>query len=359
MQADFNIAYICDEDYAFTTIISIRSLKQNRKRDLRYRVYIVTKGLSDKSIRSVLELQEKNNFIISICKSRIENEELFEQCRHVSTAALLKFALPSILDDLDCILYADSDILFRKGFEKIFDININDVYAAVVKDMPTYESDHLQELGLCEYFNSGIMYLNLKRMREDDVERKLLEYKKNEKIHLFMDQDAFNVVMGQNVIFIHPQYNLIYDIYRKYDCKQIALFYGISEKRAIDLDQSAYVLHMAGARKPWNDLESEQLYEWLFYMKNFEEYSRWEKELYCDKKSMRHLEDQLHSAERELAQLKEQFQLVQENQSELQQKLGQCLNLEQHQVLEQRVNSLENWIVIRMYKFLSRFLRNK
>ena len=46
-------------------------------------------------------------------------------------------------------------------------------------------------------------------------------------------------------------------------------------------------------------------------------------------------------------------------QSELQQKLGQCLNLEQHQVLEQRVNSLENWIVIRMYKFLSRFLRNK
>ena len=74
---------------------------------------------------------------------------------------------------------------------------------------------------------------------------------------------------------------------------------------------------------------------------------------------MRHLEDQLHSAERELAQLKEQFQLVQENQSELQQKLGQCLNLEQHQVLEQRVNSLENWIVIRMYKFLSRFLRNK
>lgn len=361
MQSYLNIVYICDEDYAFTTVISIRSLKQNRDKNLTYRVHIVTKGLSDQSIRSILELNEEQKFVISICKNTGENEVVFKKCCHVSTAALLKFALPSILDDLDYVLYVDGDILLRKGFEKIFDVNVNDVYAAVVKDMPVYEGSHLQELGLCEYFNSGIMYLNLKRMRENEIESKLLDYMKNEKINIFMDQDAFNVVMGQNVLFIHPQYNLIYDIYRKYETKQIALFYGVSENSVIDLDQSAYVLHMAGARKPWNDLESEQLDEWLSYVRDFDEYHKWSKELYSDKKSMYFLNDQMqqnvNNLNKRIDSLDDRINGFNERNKYLDHRV-EALSV-QNQELLQRLNSLENWVFLRIYKHFKNWIFRK
>lgn len=89
--------------------------------------------------------------------------------RHCSKTMYLKMFIPSILGDLDKVLYLDSDILIRKDLAEYFNqLNINENYdIAVIKDLgmikiwPTsfkaYEVD--------DVFYSGQMLMNLKNLR--------------------------------------------------------------------------------------------------------------------------------------------------------------------------------------------------
>lgn len=276
------IAYICDENYALATLISLRSLRKNRAENVRYLVHIILSDMNqDQKWKQVFQKEAVDNeFCIVIHQSKVEHDDIFFQHSYVSKAALVKFQLPEILKNTAEVLYLDSDTLIRPGLENICGIAIDHCYAAVVKDMSASLGKHMQELGLNNYFNSGVMYMNLQKMRKDGIEKALLNWKINEKQHVFMDQDAFNAVFGSDVIFVHPKYNLIYDMFRKYTSSEIASFYEIEQSAAAALYKTAAVLHMAGARKPWKEQESEQLVEWLAYIESFGEFAVCEKAYY-------------------------------------------------------------------------------
>ena len=270
------IAYICDESYVLATLISLRSLRKNRTENVHYLVHIILVDMNqDQNLQQLFQKEAvENEFCIVVHQSKVEHDDIFFQHSYVSKAALVKFQLPEILKNTAEVLYLDSDTLIRPGLEDICGIAVDQRYAAVVKDMSVSLGKHMQELGLNDYFNSGVMYMNLQKMRKDGIGKALLDWKRNEKRHVFMDQDAFNVVLGRDVKFIHPKYNLIYDMFRKYTSSEIASFYEIDHFAAAALNKTAAVLHMAGARKPWKEQESEQLVEWLAYIESFEEPER-------------------------------------------------------------------------------------
>lgn len=276
------IAYISDEDYALATLISLRSLRKNRAENVHYFVHIVLVDMDqDQEWKHIFQKENiENEFCIVIHQSKVEHDDFFFQNSYVSKSALVKFQLPEILKNTAEVLYLDSDTLIRPGLGDICELTIDDHYAAVVKDMSTSLGGHMQELGLDDYFNSGVMYMNLQKMRKDGMGKALLDWKMNEKQHIFMDQDAFNAVFGSDVKFVHPKYNLIYDIFRKYTSSEIASFYEIDPSAAAALNKTAVVLHMAGARKPWKEQESEQLVEWLAYIESFGEFAVCEKAYY-------------------------------------------------------------------------------
>lgn len=398
-QTEMNIVYICDETYAFVTLVSVRSLKAHRNKKFTYQVFIVTKDLSSQSVDILEAESEKDTFRIVICTNDMEFSEILSKHVYVSKAALIKFALPSIFDRFDKVLYVDGDTLFREGFEEIFQINIDHAYAAVVKDMPTYfKENHLQELGLKQYFNSGIMYLNLEKMRCDKIEQKLLDYKKKEQKPVFMDQDAFNVIFGENVVFMHPRFNFIYHIFRCYTAEQIAEFYCISINEAEKLDQEAAILHMAGVIKPWNNLESEQLDEWLDYIQYAKEALRWVQDTYgknliglradlnnvLAKVDRMQFDESLHMLEERILRIENScnnsLQILQERISNLENNYNSNLHMLQEQIssikdwmdtkeredairqglyesIEQRLTSMENMILLRIYRKIRRYLK--
>lgn len=351
-QININIVYICDENYAFTTLMSIRSLKAHRNKKYLYHVYIVTKDLSQQSMDKLKAESEKDRFQIDVCINHLDFSEILSEHVYVTKAALIKFALPSIFDRFDKVLYVDGDTLFRDGFEEIFQTNIDAVYAAVVKDMSTYfEGNHLQELGLEQYFNSGVMYLNLEKMRCDQIEQKLLDYKKQEKNKpMFMDQDAFNVVFHENVVYVHPRFNFIYDVLRRYTAKQIADFYHICESESAKLDQEACILHMAGGKKPWNNLESEQLDEWLNYIRYVKEVLRWGQNTYGKsiiglrtdlnvvKANVDHIQSELWQEQTDLKGCNERLQMIQEQLARLEDRFNNSLHTLQEKVSEMECN---------------------
>lgn len=268
----YDIALISDEHYIVPTLVTLRSIKINRISGQKYRVFVIT-NCDDKVIKDKIETEACEQFEVHVRKYDSHLIEIDANHLYVSKAALIKFCLGEIFSELNSILYLDGDILVRPGMEQIFSYHIENVYAAVVKDMNVGISQHSKDLGIENYFNSGVMFLNLKRMREDKLKEKLFAYKMSEEKHTFMDQDCFNVCFKNQVLYMPLKFNFIYDIVGKYTNEQILEYYDEQGQNINNLEKEAIVFHMAGTVKPWKEINSIVFREWLSYIKDFLEFS--------------------------------------------------------------------------------------
>ena len=111
-----------------------------------------------------------------------------------------------------------------------------------------------------------MMLLNLDKLRKDDLVEKLINYRTTG-INDYMDQDTFNVVFDQNVIFLSPIYNMILSGWRKPESTLEVLnsYYGLQFTKKTEYYEKSVILHLSSADKPWiytNVIGSE---EWMMY----------------------------------------------------------------------------------------------
>lgn len=96
------------------------------------------------------------------------------------------------------------------------------------------------------YFYSGIMYMNLKKWREEEFESQLIKKIWDIDYFFAVDQDVLNSVIKGQFGILSPQWNVMMESTRKcltnYDFKQIE-----------DSLQSPLIVHLAGGVKPWNE----------------------------------------------------------------------------------------------------------
>jgi len=270
MNVMMNLAFICDENYVLPTIVAIKSLKQNKDLDSAYKIHVLASDITEKSRKLLCSLAE-DSIIIDILD--LSQSEIIRKCRieglHVSTAALYKFSIAELFPEIDKMLYLDGDVLIQKDLKELYKTNIENVYAAVVKDYkPTiYKPSQMEKLGVnhTAYFNSGVMLLNLKKLREDNLKNKLLQYRLNG-INYFMDQDALNVVFGEQVKYLSLLYNLMSSVVGFFSVKELVDYYEvdtvITQK---DFFKQATILHLCTKYKPWEYSNVPFADEWMHY----------------------------------------------------------------------------------------------
>lgn len=171
-------------------------------------IYVFTDGVSEGSKAKLRELQCCNANIILKDANHGKFGEVTQSSIgkniHVSSSALLKFDIANLLSDIDTVLYLDGDVIINKSIEQIFQVKLRDAYVAAADDMlDLAEGDGgsclASRIGIkgFRYFNSGVMLLNLRGMREDDMVSELINYRLSG-LNYFMDQDAFNNVLGKS-----------------------------------------------------------------------------------------------------------------------------------------------------------------
>ena len=180
--------------------------------------------MSYDSLEKLQQFSKIKNVTITVLKP--ENPELSMYAKntkienfHVSKTALFKFFLPDLIKDLDKVLYLDSDILINGDLSELFNTDISDYYIAAADDMGDLKladgrSYMAQNIGLytTHYFNSGVMLLNLEKMRKDNARDALIQYKLHGN-NVFMDQDALNVVLGKKRKIIDTKYNFCFSLF--------------------------------------------------------------------------------------------------------------------------------------------------
>lgn len=267
------VVFITDDDYVMPTSVAITSLIFNKHEETSYHIFILTDGISgDNEIK--LRSLEKTGIRIELIKIDRENLPDLGQSNispsiHVSTAATFKFLIPDLFKNYCKILYLDGDVLIKSDLTELYNTDISEVYAAAVKDMMPvvgYLIPHTKKLGINnrDYFNSGMMLLNLNLMRNDGIGEALFKYRKNE-LNLFMDQDAFNYVFGDRVKYIDFKFNLTYLNYKYFSFEKLRDYYGIEEPDDRVFLNSAIVLHLSSREKPWLYHDTLFSSEWNYY----------------------------------------------------------------------------------------------
>ncbi len=225
----------CGNKKAFLGIyLAILSILKTTERELT--VYIFTMDLRNikdeyepintkqiKYLENILLSYSKNNKIIlkDITGLFLEKMEKSVNINTVYTPYCLLRLFADITQDIpDKILYLDTDVLAYNDIKELYDINIDDYEYAGSKD---YLGKFFLDF---RYVNSGVLLLNMKKIKETGLFEKTRNSCINEKF-AFPDQSALNLYSTSKKIIsskFNSQRFLTKKTVIRHFCKSIRLF---------------------------------------------------------------------------------------------------------------------------------------
>ena len=105
------------------------------------------------------------------------------------------------------------------------------------------------------YYNSGVLLIDLKRWRESQAEKRLLDFYGEKNGSLFAcDQDTINGALKGEILPMTPRYNFFTN-YRYFSYKNLvkhAAWYGAVDKEAFETAKAhPAIIHYMGDERPW------------------------------------------------------------------------------------------------------------
>lgn len=223
-----------DNNFAPIFSVFLESLISTLSKDYFYDLVILSDAISNENKKTIqFQTARQENLGIryfEMSDSLPGKMPLHE--KHFSKSTFFRLKLSSILPGYEKVIYIDPDTIVIKDLKEIYKENLVDNYAAVVRCFNTMEhrlaglfagkpyshltfQDYLlneveiSKEDLNNYFNAGVMVLNLKKMREDKIEAQLLSlfYSKN---YFLVDQDILNKAFDCKVLFLPFKWNVIH-----------------------------------------------------------------------------------------------------------------------------------------------------
>lgn len=261
------VFYGCNDTYAQHLAVSIHSLLRTARQPLA--ITVLDGGITPGNKQLIQEIVTR--FAHGSIRFQVVDNALFDKypiCERFSVASYYRCVIHELRPELDKALYLDADVVVRSCISELFATDVNGYYAAVVEDFFYVIDQFKQDLGLaadCRYFNSGVMLLNLRMIREEGVfERISPVLEAIKEITLFYDQDVLNVLFVNRVKFVEPSWNVLEIVYRDKGSRIQHRFY---EKDFFGrCCRNPKIIHYANRSTLWFDGASEHVHRfWLEY----------------------------------------------------------------------------------------------
>lgn len=266
-----HICMISDDNYVMPTCVAIQSFLQSKKQGIYY-IHIVASSLSKTTERQFKQFESKDvkiDIVREDADKRFEGFHKFDDgaiCV-ASISALLKFIIPDLFPDIDKMLYLDGDLIAKVDLSEVYNYDIEDYYAAAVIDSGSMYYKHKYVKMVENYFNSGVMVLNLKRLRNENVSEILLKTKREMQDASLMDQNVFNIVFDGNVLLLPIRYNFmpvsLERAYKKWTIRDLNKMYGTEYENKKQLFADAAIIHYSSKDKPWKVLDGACSSDWI------------------------------------------------------------------------------------------------
>lgn len=249
MDDKIRIVLITDKNYFFPAMVTIDSLLNNTEKNVEIAVVVFEK--KDYSVYSKQYEKKYPNATVEFIFFDENNIMNVQEKFHISKAAYVKIYLPEILSEWNKVIFLDSDLLVRKDIAYLWNyftlFSTNDIIAAVRN--PRYNDDN-RYIGIDEKtqtFNSGVMLMDLEKMREVESTKKLeLFLKKYNHLTKLNDQPAFNYAFKNSWYELPLEWNVQFSFFLKNSS-----YLQIERKELIALRKKPSILHFTTASKPW------------------------------------------------------------------------------------------------------------
>lgn len=247
----------------------LKSVAEHGNSKKNYDILLLSQDVSDINVKKMEKLLSawENVSLRVIDPSVLIDQYTFHIRGHFSKETYYRLVLPELLPNYDKVLYLDSDMIAMDDVAKIYDENVDSYLLAACHDADTaglyngYEKDKKrytdQVLKLKEpyqYFQAGVLLLNLKEFRKRYTTKQILDFAVSENWQL-LDQDILNKLCEGAVKYIDMSWNVMVDFAGVRISQIIALAPRWLNEMYQEARKNPKIIHYAGPQKPWFEPE--------------------------------------------------------------------------------------------------------
>ncbi|MBP3924267.1 glycosyltransferase family 8 protein [bacterium] len=265
-KSTINLAFAADEKYFQPMSVAMVSILKNSGKHDNLCFYIICNSVSDKLKNELLGIKKIKDCEIKFIDINQEKLSYFlkdTHC-HITLTAYCRLFLPSLLPDLDKILYLDCDIIAKKNIRRLYNTDISKCYVGAVIDIGCV--CWYRYLENCPYdflniMNTGVLLMNLKMWREDNLTQKAIELGKAGCGEAQHDQEIINILCHDKCLFLDMSWNVQDSFFRNAgEVKSNPFRYYI--RRCAHYPK---IIHYTTQFKPWNDIHIAHAFDWWYY----------------------------------------------------------------------------------------------
>lgn len=249
--------------------VTLHSLARHSNPERNYRLWVVHDGLEEENMQELDKaVSGYPNAALQFMTIPGKLEQMLRRrdVKRFSALAYARLLAPSLFPRHSRIFYLDADTVLYADVAELYDTDLCGAAVGAVRDTavlsslvagyPRRQLRKLQPLGLHDpfhYFNSGVLVLDLDRMREEDAEVRLLHViEEHNELLEHPDQDALNIVFHRQIFPLPVEWNYHFQFeLGKNGLEESCAgteFAGVSN---IHATCSWKLFHMIGSKKPW------------------------------------------------------------------------------------------------------------
>lgn len=266
------IVFSCSNEYARFFSTCLESIIETSDNNTNYDIIVLEHNITKRQKLLLLSMiNSKKNFSLRFInlKNEIQNLKITSWAHFSIVTCFKLFLFSEAFSNFSKIIVLDTDLIFLNDAQYLYKTDISQYDMAAVDDVimkehlrnnkltggfapkmsfMQYISEYLNFGNYSEYYNTGVILLNLKNCRKKNYFQKAL-YLLNTKGYMFQEQDVFNDLCGKNTFNLDFNWNVVgFDVEDKIKNSlsndELELY-----KKAV---KKPYVLHYAGGLKPWN-----------------------------------------------------------------------------------------------------------
>ncbi|MBF9059803.1 hypothetical protein HKCCSP123_11480 [Rhodobacterales bacterium HKCCSP123] len=247
-----NVIFSADQGHAPFAAAVIRSVVLSANDDDRLRFFVLTLGLPRRDEERFALLSRALDVPIEVIRAPDDLVAGMPD-NALTKVAYLRFFSGILLPEVQIAVYLDTDILVRCSLSEILkNFNSGSYKAIAVRDATSLtgwkglENEVSKDFDRGNYFNSGVMVLDLNYLRRERAHVILPRIVGDLKKSILLDQSALNVFFRGNVLFLPADYNYILDVYDEIVTRDMVRFSFL-----LGAFLNPKIVHFANFKKPW------------------------------------------------------------------------------------------------------------
>lgn len=220
MNREIPIFFTIDDGYAPFLAVALNSAIKNSNPQRRYNAIVLYQALNETNIAKLKSL-ETENFKISLTPMKANFDALDDRmsnrlrCDYFTLTIYFRLFIPAMFPQYDKGIYIDSDVVLTSDIAELYDIEIgdnligacNDLSIADIPPLVAY-TENAVGVNKHEYINSGVLLMNLKQMREVDLEGHFLNLLNTYHFDsIAPDQDYLNAMCNGKIYYLDESWD--------------------------------------------------------------------------------------------------------------------------------------------------------